>query len=126
MNRQSRDLKHELDGLTESERQALAQAQGGNIESAQGADELMARAYAKSGIDPLRAAELRNPAAIMAKTQGPFIAMGGLLLAAVGAWRVWNAWSHSRISIGGISMLVIGIGAIIGGLAGAIVSSDDD
>jgi hypothetical protein len=111
-------------GFSESERAALERAGAGDSRAPRDPGELMARAYAKSGIDPLQAAELRDPNRIIAKVQGPLFAIGGLLLAGVGLWRVWNAWSNSYISIGGIIMVVIGMIGLVGGLAGSIYTDE--
>ncbi len=108
-----------LAGLSESERQALARAAGNN-ESSRDPNELMSKAYAKTGIDPLQADAMRNPNHVMAKIQGPILAAGGLLFVAIGVWRILNAWSYSAISIGGIAMLIIGLVGLVGGLAGTI------
>jgi hypothetical protein len=114
-----------LQGLSESERKALAQASGNN-EGSRAPDDLMARAYAKTGIDPLQASAMRDPNRMMAKIQGPIIALGGFLLAAVGLWRIWNAWSNSAISIGGIAMFIIGLLGFVGGLAGTMMIGDEE
>ncbi len=86
----------------------------------------MSRAYAKTGIDPLQAAAMRDPNNIMAKVQGPILAVGGFLLAAVGVWRIWYAWSNSYLSVGGIVMLSLGLIGLVGGLAGMIFVTDAD
>ena len=86
----------------------------------------MSQAYARTGIDPLQADAMRDPNRMTAKVQGPIVAIGGLLLTLIGAWRIWNAWTYSSISIGGIAMLVVGLTALAGGLAGAFGAGDDD
>lgn len=113
-------------GLSDSERAALERAGAGDSRPRRDPGELMARAYEKTGIDPLQAAELRDPNRIMAKAQGPVIAIGGFLLAAVGLWRIVNAWSNSYFSIAGVAMLVIGLIGLAGGLAGSIYTSDEE
>jgi hypothetical protein len=114
----------ELAGFSEAEKKALQAARDAKTPTHRDPDDLMARAYAKSGIDPLKAAQMRDSKSIVGKVQGPFIAFGGVALALVGCWRVWNAWNYSRLSIGGIAMIGFGIAAIIGGIAGTLRIDD--
>lgn len=44
----------------------------------------MLRAIEKSGMDPLQAQQARDPNRLLAKAQGPVIALGGLLLIGIG------------------------------------------
>jgi hypothetical protein len=113
-------------GLSESEMAALSNARSGSVRETRDPNDLMAKAYEKSGISPLEAAAMRDPNNAMAKVQGPIIVIGGCLLALVGAWRIWNAWNASALSIGGVIMLVIGIAAIAGGIGGTMYYNGDD
>lgn len=115
-----------LKGLTESERRALERASGGDDLGANSADDLMDRAYIKSGLDPVEAAAMRDPRYRMAKAQGPFFVATGSILGSLGLWRFLNAWSNSAISIGGISMFVIGAITLYLGLTGTVLYSDED
>lgn len=113
-----------MEGLSESERQALNRAGRGQDSSSRRSDDLMLRAIEKSGMDPLQAHQARDPNRLLAQAQGPVIALGGLLLIGIGGWRVWNAWSYSAISLGGIVMLFFGVVTFIGGIVNALGRSD--
>jgi hypothetical protein len=114
-----------MDGLTESEREALEKARL-NFQGPTGPDDLMERVYEKSGLDPLQVHESRDPNRIMARAAGPLIALGGILLAVVGGWRLWYVWKHSAFSVGGLAMLVIGLLVFLGGAFGTISFHEDD
>ena len=113
-----------MEELSESERQALNRAGRGQDLNSRRSDDLMLRAIEKSGMDPLQAQQARDPNRLLAKAQGPVIALGGLLLIGIGGWRVWNAWGYSTISPGGIAMLFFGVVVFIGGIVNALGGSD--
>lgn len=74
-----------MDGLTESEREALEKARL-NSQGPTGPDELMERVYEKSGLDPLQVHDRQDPNRIMARAMGPLIALGWNT--ACSCWRV--------------------------------------
>jgi len=114
-----------MDGLTESEREALEKARL-NSQGPTGPDDLMDRVYEKSGLDPLQVHDRRDPNRMMARAMGPLLALGGILLAVIGGWRLWYAWSHSYFSVGGLAMLVVGLLIFLGGLFGTISFGEDE